>query len=266
MIRLLTQCLNLNWKYQEPKTALWLITRKVHKRVNFFCFEFSLLTKLPKRNVAWNLFWNQKTGVLVVQVVPLYLLSGDCFVSYVLLLSVLPVDSGSTLHAGWRDPSSHPPGTNPSHANAAQHHPDGPATAARLPAYRRAHHRLLLLADGHHRHHQSRAGQWLGRLGSSFRLTFSLVCDHKCASKYANQSQVKCLYCQMSLSKKWGSLSWHSFCVTRVSAGVKYADSTDKRYVSSLWLIGMALRKEPDLSWFWIVWKDKWPSPQKFYI
>lgn len=83
--------------------------------------------------------------------------------SFVPLLSVLLVDSGSTLHAGWRNPPSHPPGTNPSHANATQHHPDGPATAARLPAYRSAHHRLLLLADGHHCHHQSRAGQWFGR-------------------------------------------------------------------------------------------------------
>lgn len=40
------------------------------------------------------------------------------------------------------------------------------------------------------------------------------------------------------MSKRWGSLSWHSFCVSGVSARVKYADNTDKCYVSALWPSG----------------------------
>lgn len=66
--------------------------------------------------------------------------------------------SGSALHASWRRTPSHPSGPDPPHANATEHHPYGPPAAARLPAHRRADHRLLLLAHGHHRHHQGRAG------------------------------------------------------------------------------------------------------------
>ena len=76
---------------------------------------------------------------------------------------------GSALHAGCWGTPSHPGGSDPSHANAAKHHPDGSATAARLPAHRRANDRLLLLAHRHHCNHQSRAGEQLlaERLGVS---------------------------------------------------------------------------------------------------
>lgn len=67
--------------------------------------------------------------------------------------------SGAALHAGRSGTHRYPAGTDPPDADAAQHHSNGPATAARLPAHRRAHHRLLLLADGHHRHHQSCSGK-----------------------------------------------------------------------------------------------------------
>lgn len=76
------------------------------------------------------------------------------------LSSSLPLCSGSTLHASGRRPPGDPTGTDSSHANAARHYPNGPPAATRLPAHRRAHHRLLLLADRHHRHHQSGAGEW----------------------------------------------------------------------------------------------------------
>lgn len=72
---------------------------------------------------------------------------------YLCLLS-----SGSALHAGWRSPPGNPTGPDSSHADAAQHHSNGPSAATWLPAHRRAHHRLLLLADRHHCDHQSSAG------------------------------------------------------------------------------------------------------------
>lgn len=71
---------------------------------------------------------------------------------------LLSMSLGSTLHVGWRNSPRDPARPNSPHANASQHHPDGPSTAARLSSHRRAHHCLLLLANGHHCNHQSCAG------------------------------------------------------------------------------------------------------------
>lgn len=136
------------------------------------CFFFVLFTahKSPKLMLLhihsgvqrWtSILWERRP--LTVSPRPGVFLRGNCFVSFIAPLSVLhaALYSGSTLHAGCWDPPGDPTGTDPPHANATQHYLNGSATATRLPAHRRAHHRLLLLADGHHRHHQSGAGRWL---------------------------------------------------------------------------------------------------------
>lgn len=73
-------------------------------------------------------------------------------------LLLLPLFSGPALHASCRSPPRNPTQPDSSHANAAQHHPNGPPAATRLPAHRRGHHGVLLLANRHHCDLQSRAG------------------------------------------------------------------------------------------------------------
>lgn len=195
--------------------------------LSFHCSQNHPIEMPPGICSAAQVMGEWETDVLPVRAVPLYLCSGNCFVSSALLLSVLRVDSGSTLHAGRRDPPGHPPGTNPSHANAAQHHPDGPPTAAWLPAHRRAHHRLLLLADGHHRHHQSRAGQWSILWSAGW--TGTVVSQQLNLSFRSTSSQFAFMNAlQSTPMRRWDSLNWHLFRVNRVSVGVKYADNTDK--------------------------------------
>lgn len=73
---------------------------------------------------------------------------------------LLLVSSGPALPARRRGSPGDAAGADSPHADAAQHHPDGPPAPPRLPSHRGADHRLLLLAHGHHRHHQSRAGEF----------------------------------------------------------------------------------------------------------